>query len=95
MDKITSDFIREDESHEDEGIIGCCDGCNDPIHEGDQVLSAVVHQGNGSDIPVLICEKCQREMSHRDLLDLLGIPWFDSENSVAYARSLARYHAET
>lgn len=78
----------------DEDVIEYCDGCGEAVCAGDKAMGIVVRQGDGTDLPVCICRKCQREMSHRDLLDLLGIDWFDgdAERSVAYAWELARSH---
>ena len=95
MDKITRDFIR-DECEMDafmeklEGdFVEYCDGCNEPVYEEDEAIGVVVRQGDGTDLPICICGKCLKAMSHRDLLDLLGIDWFEN---VTYAWDLARNH---
>ena len=82
MEQLEGDFVEY------------CDGCNEPVYAGDEALGVVVRQGDGTDLPVCICRKCYKEMSHKDLLDLLGIDWFDgdAERAIPYAWDLARNH---
>jgi len=89
-----NDEPRYVEDPEEDELVEYCDGCNEMIRIGDQAMAIVVRQEDGKDHPFCLCEHCLKEMSLGDILDVLGITWFenDAERSIPMAWNLAREH---
>lgn len=78
----------------DEDVIEHCDGCGEAVCVGDEAMGIVIRQGDGKDHPFCLCKHCARDMSLGDVLDVLGITYFenDAEKSIPTAWRLARDH---
>ncbi len=94
MDLIRDECEVDAFCEPDEDVIEYCDGCNEPVYAGDRAMGFVIPQGNGQAQPFCLCKDCLKELSIGDVLDVLGITYFDNdaERSVPTAWRMAREH---
>lgn len=97
MTREAMDLIRDEAEVDafcepDEDVIEYCDGCGEAVCAGDEAMGIVIRQGDGKDHPFCLCKDCVRDMTLNDVLDVLGVTYFenDAEKSIPTAWRLAR-----
>ena len=59
----------------DENIVGWCEACGEAIRKDDECIAIQTPDGK----KILLCADCKEEMMMTDILDLLGLKYFEDD----------------
>lgn len=90
MTRGAREFIREDESRFEDGVVCSCSNCGDQIRMGGDMMVFVSIRGEG----IRLCEKCYNNMTPDEVLELAEI-WNQTGDSYSAESALMTHLAET